>query len=76
MYKGHNSKIVSLSCNQLALCNCRVKEECPIDGKCQTMDAVYDRKIGRKCIINITIKIQSTTNNPNIKRHFEVMCGI
>ena len=45
MYKGHNSKIVSLSCSQLALCNCRVKEECPIDGKCQTMDAVYDRSV-------------------------------
>ena len=29
-------------CNQLLLCNCRLKEECPMDGKCQTIDAVYD----------------------------------
>ena len=42
IYKRHNSKITSTSSNQLVLCNCRVKEECPMDGKCQTMDAVYD----------------------------------
>ena len=45
IYKGHNSKITSTSCNQLTLCNCRVKEECPMDGKCQTMDAVYDCRV-------------------------------
>ena len=32
IYKGHNSKITSTPCNQLTLCNCRVKEECPMDG--------------------------------------------
>ena len=42
IYKGHNSKITFTSCNQLTLCNCWVKEECPMDGKCQTMDAVYN----------------------------------
>ena len=42
IYKGHNSKTTSTTCSQLTLCNCRVKEECPMDGKCQTMDAVYD----------------------------------
>ena len=42
IYKGHNSKITSTPCNQLALCNCRVKEGYPMDGKYQTMDAVYD----------------------------------
>ena len=45
IYKGHNSKITSIPCNQLALCNCRVKEECPIDGKFQTMDEVYDCRV-------------------------------
>ena len=40
--KGHNSKITFTRCNQLTLCNCLVKEECPMDGKCQTLDAVYD----------------------------------
>ena len=43
--KGHNSKITCKPCNQLTLCNCRVKEECPIDGKCQTMDVVYDCRV-------------------------------
>ena len=41
IYKRHNSKITPTPCNQLTLCNCRVKEECPMDGKCQTMDADY-----------------------------------
>ena len=42
IYKGHNSKISSTPCNQLILCYCRKKEKCPMDGKWQTMDAVYD----------------------------------
>ena len=42
IYKGHNSKITSAPCNHLPLCNCWEKVECPMDGKCQTMDAVYD----------------------------------
>ena len=40
--KQHNGKVTSTSCNQLTLSNCQVKIECPMDGKCQTMDAVYD----------------------------------
>ena len=42
IYKGPNNKITSTLCNQLTLCNCRAKEECPMDCKCQTVDAVYD----------------------------------
>ena len=45
IYKGHNSKITSTPCNQLTLCNCRLKGECPTDGKCQTMDAVYSCRV-------------------------------
>ena len=30
IYKGQNIKITSISCNQLTLCNCWVKGECPI----------------------------------------------
>ena len=45
IYKGYNSKITSTSCDQLALCNCRVKEECPMDGKWKTMDAIYDCRV-------------------------------
>ena len=38
----HNIKVRSTSCNQLTLCNCQVKEEPPMDGKFQTMDATYN----------------------------------
>ena len=30
---------------QLTLCNCQIKGECPMDGRCQTVDAVYDRRV-------------------------------
>ena len=45
IYKGHISKITSTSCNQLTLHNCWVKVECPVDGECQTFDAVYDCRV-------------------------------
>ena len=45
IYKGHNSKNTSTPCNQLTLCNCRVKGECPMDGKCQTINTVYDCRV-------------------------------
>ena len=42
IYKDHNSKITSAPCNQLTLCNCQVKGECTMDGKCQATDTVYE----------------------------------
>ena len=45
IYKRYNSNITSTTCNQLALCNCRVKEERLMDGKCKTMEAVYDCRV-------------------------------
>ena len=45
IYKGHNSKITSTPCNQLTLYNSRVKEECSLDVKCQTMNADHDCRI-------------------------------
>ena len=45
IYRGHNSKITSTPCNQLTLCNCQIKGEYPMDGKCQTMDAAYDCRV-------------------------------
>ena len=45
IYKVHNSKITSTPCHQMTLCNCRVKGESSIDGKRQTMDAVYEFRI-------------------------------
>ena len=45
IYKGHNSKVTSTPCNQLTFCNCIIKEEFPMDGKCQTMNAIFDRRV-------------------------------
>ena len=45
IYKGHNSKITSAPRNGLTLCNCRVKGKCHMDGKWQTMEAVYDCRV-------------------------------
>ena len=86
-YKRHNSKITSTPCNQLTLFNCQVKGECSMDGKCQTMDTVYNccvtspsnkkstlgwqKENGSKGII--TIKSHSIINNIHMRRHFKVI---
>ena len=45
IYKGGNSKITSTPCKEMTLCNSRVKEECNKNGKCKTMDIVYDWRV-------------------------------
>ena len=46
--KSHNKKLIS-SNNQIILpCNCRKKEECPLEGKCRVNDVIY------KCIASAT----------------------
>ena len=46
--KSHNKKLIS-SNNQIMLpCNCRKKEECPLEGKCRANDMIY------KCIVSAT----------------------
>ena len=42
---SYRFKITSTPCNQLTLSNCQLKGECPTDGKCQTMDAVYSCRV-------------------------------
>ena len=90
IYKGHNSNVTSTPCNQLTLCNCRVKEECPMDGKCQTMDTVYDCRVTspepRKvyCMLAegkwkkryYNHKNSFNPNDIHTRRNFQVMCGI
>ena len=45
--KQHNSRILSASpTEQLRMCNCRVKSECPMDGKCLTKCIVYKAEVG------------------------------
>ena len=39
--KGHNSKITSIPCNQLTLCNCQGIGESPMEAKYQVIDSVY-----------------------------------
>ena len=90
IYKGHNSKITFTSWNQLTLCNCWVKEECPMDGRCQTMDAVYNCSVtspgSQKITLDwqkenerrgiLAIKIYSITKDIHMRRRFQVICGI
>ena len=90
IYKGHVSKIISTSCNQLTLRNCWVKVEYPVDGECQTFDAVYIvvslHQIQEKSTLGwqkqnfkkgiITINTQITTNDIHMRQNFQVMCGI
>ena len=88
--KGHNSKITPTPCNQLILCNCRVKGECPMDSKCQIWTQFmtvmslhqshekstlgWQKENGSKGIL--IIKSYLITNDIHIRRHFQVMCGI
>ena len=44
--KQHNSRILSASLTeQSRMCNCRVKSECPMDGKCLTKCIVYKAEV-------------------------------
>ena len=44
---GHNRKILEEDQTQVdtRLCNCRKKEECPLDGKCLTKSLVYEADV-------------------------------
>ena len=96
IYKGHNSKITSTSYSQLRSCrvsskrrtNCRVKGEFPMDGKCRTMDAVYDCcvtspepqkiyfELPERKWKDITIKTHIIANEISMRQHLQVMFGI
>ena len=89
IYKGNTSKITSTSCNQLTLCNYRVKEERPMDGKCQPINAVYDCRVSSPEPQNIYLglaegkwkkRYYNHKKSFNHKRHshetIKVMCGI
>ena len=89
IYKGHNSNITFTPCNQLTLCNCRVKGEYLADGKCQTMDVVYHCRVTSPKPQKIYFGLaegkwkqryynhkDSMTNDIYMGRHFQVMCDI
>ena len=89
IYKGHNSKVTFTPCNQLTLCNCRVKGEYLTDGKCETVDVVYHCRVTspkpQKIYFGLAEKKwkqryynhkNSITNDIYMGRHFQVMCDI
>ena len=44
--KLHNKKLVNTNNQSTLPCNCRKKEECPLEGKCRSPDIIY------KCIVS------------------------
>ena len=43
--KKHNNKVLSTKENVNRLCNCRNKENCPLDGKCLQTCIVYKANV-------------------------------
>ena len=41
LVKKHNSNILEKDDTMKRTCNCRVKNECPLDGKCLSSNIVY-----------------------------------
>ena len=39
--KSHNKKLTNTESKQMKDCNCRKKEECPLEGKCRSEDIIY-----------------------------------
>ena len=50
--KSHNKKLINSSNHHEQPCNCRKKEDCPLEGKCRTENIIY------KCIA-------STSSHPD-----------
>ena len=48
--KSHNKKVLSEKIESVIPCNCRVKNECPLNGQCQVKDIVY------KCTVSTSVK--------------------
>ena len=54
--KGHNNKILNEKEKEVARCNCKKKDQCPLDGNCQIKSVIY----------NCDIKSNSTTTKKYI----------
>ena len=63
--QSHNKSILASSKNDeektCKLCNCRIKDECPLAGKCKTSNVVYEASI--EANNNIKKYIGSTGND-------------
>ena len=46
LIKSHNSRVLNQSnTQQESECNCRKKNDCPLDGKCLTMNTIYEATV-------------------------------
>ena len=44
--KAHNNKIINNNTNQATYaCNCRIKADCPLPGKCLAKNIIYEAKV-------------------------------
>ena len=41
MIKSHNKNVINKLVKESKSCNCRVKPECPLNGRCQVTDIIY-----------------------------------
>ena len=47
---SHNRKVKQPKKEESSSCNCRQKNDCPMDGKCRTMNTIY------KCMASVPTK--------------------
>ena len=65
--KSHNRKAATSNEKSLAACNCRNKEDWPLDSLCQTNDIIY------KCVVSTKImpeKVYLGTTEGDFKRRY------
>ena len=51
---SHHKKLLNSHTGNIKPCNCRTKDECPLNGKCQVQEIVY------KCILSTSINPEKT----------------
>ena len=66
--KAHNKKLSTPPCTETPLCNCRRKDECPLNGDCRTASVIYKCKVSspnvpKKAYIGLTEKEFKTRYN-------------
>ena len=65
--KTHNKKVTNEKITPRDQCNCKNRNDCPLDGNCQTSDIIY------KCIASTTVnpdKIYLGTAEGNFKKRY------
>ena len=61
--KSHNNKICNDHVeNTQKPCNCRIKEQCPLDGQCQANNIVYQGEVSNESETNTKLYIGLTEN--------------